>query len=45
MTDGIYFEGSARNTKAPILLRVADIYTGIINGINADLMTHVIPRV
>ena len=32
-------DGGARNPKVPTLFRVADIDTGVINWINADLVT------
>ena len=39
------FDGGARNPKVPTLFQVADVDTGVINWINADLMTHICPRV
>jgi hypothetical protein len=37
--------GVARNPKVPTLFQVADVDTGVINWINADLVTHICPRV
>ena len=36
--------GGARNPKVPTLFQVADVDTGTINWINADLVTHICPR-
>ena len=44
MADVIWVDGGARNPKVPTLFQVADADTGIINWINADLVTHVTPR-
>ena len=45
MEDVIWVDGGARNPKVPILFQVADIDTGVINWVNADLVTHIVPRV
>ena len=45
MADVIWVDGGARNTKVPTLFQVADVDTGVINWINADLVTHIYPRV
>ena len=45
MADVIWVDGGARNPKFPTLLQVADADTGIISWINADLVTHICPRV
>ena len=45
MADVIWVDGSARNRKVPTLFQVADVDTGVINWINADLVTHIVPRV
>ena len=44
MADGIWVDGGARNPKVPTLFQVADVDTGVINWINADLVTHIVPR-
>ena len=45
MADVIWVDGGARNPKVPTLFQVADVDTGIINWVNADLVTHICPRV
>ena len=45
MADVIWVDGGARNQKVPTLFQVADVDTGVINWINADLVTHICPRV
>ena len=45
MADVIWVDGGARNAKVPMLFQVADFDTGVINWINADLVTHICPRV
>ena len=45
MTDVIWVDGGARNPKVPTLVQFADVDTGIINWVNADLVTHICPRV
>ena len=45
MADVIWVDGGARNPKAPTLFQVADVDTGVINWVNADLVTHIVPRV
>ena len=41
----LVFVGGARNPKVPTLFQVADVDTGVINWVNADLVTHICPRV
>ena len=43
MADVIWVDGGARNPKVPTLLQVADVDTGAINWVNADLVTHIVP--
>ena len=43
MADVIWVDGGARNTKVPTLFQVADVDTGVINWVNADLVTHIVP--
>ena len=45
MVDVIWVDGGARNPKVPTLFQVADVDTGVINWVNADLVTHIVPRV
>ena len=45
MADVIHVDGGARNPKVPTLFQVADVDTGVINWVNADLVTHICPRV
>ena len=45
MADVIWVDGGARNPKIPTLFQVADVDTGVINWVNADLVTHIVPRV
>ena len=44
MADVIWVDGGARNLKVPTLFQVADVDTGVINWVNADLVTHIVPR-
>ena len=44
MADVIWVEGGARNPKVPTLFQVADVDTGVIKWVNADLVTHIVPR-
>ena len=45
MADVIYVEGGARNPKVPTLFQVADVDSGAVRWVNADLVTHIVPRV
>ena len=45
MADVSLVDGGARNPKVPTLFQVADVDTGVINWVNADLVTHIVPRV
>ena len=45
MADVIRVDGGARNPKVPTLFQVADVDTGVITWVNADLVTHIVPRV
>ncbi len=44
MADVIWVDGGARNPKVPTLFQVADVDTGVINWVNADLVTHIVPK-
>ena len=41
MADVIWVDGGAR---FPTLFQVADVDTGVINWVNADLVTHIVTR-
>ena len=45
MADMICVDGGARNTKIPTLFQVAEVDTGVVNWVNANLVTHIVPRV
>ena len=45
MADVIWVDGGARKPKIPTLFQVVNVDTGVINWINADLVTHICPRV
>ena len=45
MADVIWVDGGARNPKTPAMFQVADVDTGVINWLNTDPVTHIIPRV
>ena len=45
MADVIWVDGGARNPRVPTLFQVADVDTGVINWVNADLVTHIVPKV
>ena len=39
----VWVDGGARNPKVPTLFQVADVDTGVIKWVNADLLTHIVP--
>ena len=45
MADVIFVEGGARNPKVPTLFQVANVDSGVVRLVNADLVTHIVPRV
>ena len=45
MGDVIWVDVATRKPKAPTLFQVADVDTGVINCVEADLVTHIVPRV
>ena len=45
MADVIHVDGGARNPKVPTLFQVADVDTGTVQWINADLVKRIVPRV
>ncbi len=44
MADVIWVDVGAKNPKVPTLFQVADVDTGVINWVNADLVTRICPR-
>ena len=44
MADVIWVDGGARNPRVPRFFQVADVSTGVINWVNADLVSHIVPR-
>ena len=45
MADVIHVDRGARNPKVPTLFQVADVDSGVIRWVCADLVTHIVPRV
>ena len=45
MADVIHVDGGARDPKVPTLFQVADVDTGVVRWVCADLVTHICPRV
>ena len=45
MADVIWVDGGARNPKVSTLFQIADVDIGVINWVNADFVTHIVPRV
>ena len=43
--DVIWVDGDSKNPKVPPFFQVADVDTGVINLINADLVTHICLKV
>ena len=41
----IWVDGGARNPKVPTLFQVVDVDTGIVTWVNADLVSHIVPKV
>ena len=44
MADVIHVDGGARDPKVPTLFQVADVDTGVVRWVCADLITHIVPR-
>ena len=44
MADVIHVIGSVRRPRVPRFFQVADVSTGVINWVNADLVSHIVPR-
>ena len=45
MAQVIHVDGGARNPKVPTMFQVADVDDGSITWVNADLVSHIVPRV
>ena len=45
MADVIHVDGGARDPRVPTLFQVADVDTGVVRWVCADLVTHIVPRV
>ena len=45
IADVIFVEGGARNPKVSTLFQVADVDSGVVRWVNADLVSHIVPRV
>ncbi|MDP7993814.1 MAG: DUF3104 domain-containing protein [Synechococcus sp. SP2 MAG] len=45
MAQVIHVEEGARNPKVPTMFQVADVDDGSITWVNADLVSHIVPRV
>ena len=45
MGDVIWMEGGARDPRVPTLFQIACVDTGTIRWVNADLVSHIVPRV
>ena len=43
--DVIWVDGGARNPKVPTLFQVADVDTGVVTWVNADVVSRIVPRV
>ena len=44
MADVIHVDGGARNPRVPTMFQVADVDSGEIRWVNADLVTHIVQR-
>ena len=44
MADVIHVIGSVRSPRVPRFFQVADVSTGVINWVNADLVSHIVAR-
>ena len=45
MADVIWVDGGARSPRIPTLFQVADVDTGVISWVNADLVNHICPTI
>ena len=44
MADVIHVDGGARDPNVPTMFQVVDVDSGVIRWVNADLVTHIVPR-
>ena len=44
MADVVHVIGSVRSPRVPRFFKVAVVSTGVINWVNADLVSHIVPR-
>ena len=42
--DVIWMEGGARDPRVPTLFQIACVDTGTVRWVNADLVSHIVPR-
>ena len=45
MGDILHVDGGARAPKIPTLFQIADVDSGVVRWVNADLVSHIVPRV
>ena len=45
MGEILHVDGGARAPKTPTLFQIADIDSGVVRWVNADLVSHIVPRV
>ena len=45
MGDILHVDGGARAPKIPTLFQIADVDSGVVRWVNADVVSHVVPRV
>ena len=45
MGDILHVDGGARDSKIPTLFQIADVDSGLVRWVNADLVSHIVPRV
>ncbi len=45
MGDILHVDGGARDPKIPTLFQIADFDSGVVRWVNADLVSHIVPRV
>ena len=45
MGDILHVDGGARDPKIPTLFQIVDVDSGVVRWVNADLVSHIVPRV
>ena len=43
--DVLYCDGGARDPNVPTLFQIADVDSGVVRWVNADLVSHVVPKI